>query len=214
VVVVGSVVVVLDVVTSVVVVSVIVVVAGTVVLVVDGVLVVVLGDVVVLGAVVVLVVGWVVVVVVEGGGATGKGKVVVVVVGLRGVVPAVPGSPEPSLVTVASVNVDTVGVVAVTTAPVLVGESPNVVWSRATGRTSDGWHSRAENRLASPSTSTTDANTYTVSPGPRWSRTASQTWSGLRPIKVIDSPANTFPNSGSPGHPYTGEVSDTVPVVW
>jgi hypothetical protein len=175
----------------------VVVVSGTVVVVGSGVVV---SVVVVEGWVVVLVVDWVVVVVLEAVVVV-VGWVVVVVVGLRGVVPAVPGIPEPLLVTVASVNVDTVGVVVATTAPVLVDESANVVRSRATGRTSNGWHSRAVNRLASPSTSTTEANTYTVSPGPRWSRTASQTWSGLRPIKVILSPANTFPNSGSPGHP-------------
>lgn len=84
----------------------VVVVSGTVVVVGSGVVV---SGVVVEGWVVVLVVNWVVVVVLEAVVVVVGWVVVVVVVGLRGVVPAVPGIPEPSLVTVASVNVDTVG---------------------------------------------------------------------------------------------------------
>ena len=122
----------------VVVVASVVVVVAWVVVVVACVVVVVEGCEVVVPAVVV-VVGWVVVVV---GGPTGNGSVVVtergrvvVVVEVRGLVAGVPGIPESPVVTLVSVNVDSVGVVVVTTSPRLEAGSPDVM---VVGRTASG----------------------------------------------------------------------------
>jgi len=96
--------------------------------------------------------GWVVV--------TELGRVVVVVEG-RGVVPEVPGNPEPLAVGVPSARVVSDGLVVVTS-PVLDEDSPGrvaVLAPTAAGWASEGSHPRTDSRFTSPSGTTTDAST-------------------------------------------------------
>jgi len=81
---------------------------------------------------------------------------VVVVVGGRGVVPEVPGNPEPPVVTVTSIRVVS------GTSELLDEDSPGkvvVLSPIAAGWASEGSQSRADSRFASPSGTTADAST-------------------------------------------------------
>lgn len=194
----------------VVVVSSVVVVVASVVVVVEGAVVVVGWVVVVVdevvGTAVVLVVevlGGRVVVVVLGGGATGKGRVVVVTRGLVVVVVdpgrLVPGAPDTVAVLPATVvSTPSIPVLGVVCPADDSGAEARVVMSSIATGAPLGSQTNSDSCLASPSITTTEADTNDASPGPRWSWITTQS-PPCRPITATVSPWNTSPNGGSPG---------------